>query len=186
MSVLYCTIPHFAAALEQRDNADVQNRPLVLIGSEKRVLDTSAEASACGVVPGMTVRAAEIHCPEARLIETDLSCCRAEMEILLQLLEQSSPSVEPHGWGSAYVDLGDMVKDHADAVTLCRDVGRVVREEMGKPFQPALGWDNSKFTAQTAARRTQPGHLRAVDSAKEQAFLQPLPEQVTTSSDMTT
>ncbi len=184
MSVLYCTIPHFAAALERRDNAGVRDRPLVLIGPEKRVLGVSAEAAACGVASGMTARTAEIHCPEACLLEADMARCRAETEVLLQLLEKSSPSVEPHGWGAAYVDLGNrsaersrrsLARDHADAVSLCRDVGQAVRQEMGTSFQPALGWDNSKFTAQIAARRTQPGHLRAVDSQGERTFLRPLP-----------
>jgi nucleotidyltransferase/DNA polymerase involved in DNA repair len=50
-----------------------------------------------------------------------------------------------------------------------------VRRELGESLQPALGWDKGKFTAQAAARRTLPGHLRAVESARERAFLRPLP-----------
>jgi hypothetical protein len=46
---------------------------------------------------------------------------------------------------------------------------------LGQALQPALGWDSSKFTAQAAARRTKPGHLRAVAVRQEQGFLQPLP-----------
>jgi nucleotidyltransferase/DNA polymerase involved in DNA repair len=38
-----------------------------------------------------------------------------------------------------------------------------------------LGWDSGKFTAQAAARRTRPGHLKAVAAVRERAFLQPLP-----------
>jgi nucleotidyltransferase/DNA polymerase involved in DNA repair len=175
MSVLYCTIPHFAAALAQRDNADLETRPLVLVGPEGRVLGFSAEAAACGLAAGMTARMAEIRCPEAHLLEADVARCRAEAEVLLQLLEGTSPSVEPHGWGAAYVDLGDLARGHADAVTLCREVGQTVRQELGETLQPALGWDSSKFTAQAAARRTPPGRLQAVEGARERAFLRPLP-----------
>jgi nucleotidyltransferase/DNA polymerase involved in DNA repair len=60
-------------------------------------------------------------------------------------------------------------------VTICGEVGRAVRQELGEALQPALGWDSSKFTAQAAARRTPPGRLRAVDAAREQGFLKPLP-----------
>ncbi len=83
--------------------------------------------------------------------------------------------MEPHGWGAAYVDLGDLVRGHADAVALCREMGRAVRRELGEALQPALGWDSGKFTAQAAARRTPPGRLRAVDAVRERGFLQPLP-----------
>jgi len=173
MSVLYCTIPHFAAALARRDDPGLGGRPLVLIGPEGRVFGVSAEAAACDVIAGLTVRAAEARCPEAHLLEADVARCRTELETLLQLLERTSPKVEPHGWGAAYVDLGDLVRDHA--VFLCREMGRAVRGELGDDFQPALGWDSGKFTAQAAARRTQPGHLKAVAAVRERAFLRPLP-----------
>jgi nucleotidyltransferase/DNA polymerase involved in DNA repair len=50
-----------------------------------------------------------------------------------------------------------------------------VRRELGQALQPALGWDSTKFTAQAAARYTQPGRLRAVAAARERDFLRPLP-----------
>lgn len=175
MSVLYCTIPHFAVALARRDHPEWAGGPLVLVGPEERVFGVSAEATACGVVAGMTARMAQVRCSEAHLQDVDLARCREELEALLQLLEEVSPQVEPHGWGSAYVDLGELVRGHADAVSFCQEVGRAVRRELGEALQPALGWDSGKFTAQAAARRIQPGHLRAVDAIRERGFLQPLP-----------
>lgn len=175
MSILYCAVPHFAAALARRENSDLKGRPLVLVGPEGRVFGVSTEAAICGVVAGMTTRSAEVRCPEARLLDADVARCREEFEILLQLLERSSPHVEPHGWDAAYVDLGDLTRRRTDAVTYCQQVGRAVRQELGKALQPALGWDSSKFTAQAAARRTRAGHLLAVGVSKERIFLQPLP-----------
>ena len=175
MSILYCAVPHFAAALARRENPDLKEHPLVLVGPEGRVFGVSVEAAICGIVAGMTTRAAEVCCPEAVLLDADVARCREEFEILLQLLERSSPHVEPHGWNAAYVDLGDLTRRRTDAVTYCQQVGRAVRQELGRTLQPALGWDSSKFTAQAAARRTRAGHLLAVGVSKERAFLQPLP-----------
>ena len=175
MSVLYCTIPHFAVTLARRDHPEWEGGPLVLVGPEDRVFDASTEAATRGVMMGMTSRMAQVRCPEAHLQDADLSHSRAELEALLQLLEGVSPQVEPHGWGAAYVDLGKLVRGYADAVSFCQEVGRAVRRELGEALQPALGWDSSKFTAQAAARRTQPGHLRTVDAVRERGFLQPLP-----------
>jgi hypothetical protein len=179
MSVLYCTIPHFALALLRRDGPgpghSAPERPLVIVDPQGRVFDASPEAVACGVVIGLTARMARIRCPQAHLEEADVVRCRQEMEALLQLLERTGPNTEPHGWGAAYVDLGDLATSRADATALCADLGRAIRRELGEPLQPALGWDSSKFTAQAAARRTRPGRLRAVSSARERAFLNPLP-----------
>jgi len=174
MSILYCTIPYFAAALAQRDAPDLKS-PLVLIDPEGLVFGVSAEAAACGVVVGMTAKTAEVRCPEASLLQADIVRYQDELEIYLQVLERSSSQVEPHGWGAAYVDLGDSTRQHRDAVTYCQQIGRAVRQELGQTLQPALGWDSTKFTAQAAARRVYPGHLLAVDHAEERTFLRPLP-----------
>lgn len=171
--MLYCAIPHFAAALARRGREELSRQPLILVGPEDRVFDLSSEAEACGAAVGMTARAAEVHCPGACLLEADIARCRAEVESLLRLLERFSSRVEPHGWGAAYVDLGDL--DRTGAVALCQEVGRSVRGELGVALQPALGWDSGKFTAQAAARRAHPGHLRAIDQVQEQDFLRPLP-----------
>jgi nucleotidyltransferase/DNA polymerase involved in DNA repair len=174
VSVLYCLVPHFVAGLARRERPELEGRPLVLVRAEGRVLGVSAEAAVCGVAAGMTAHEAEVRCPEARLLAADVAHCRAEAEVLWQLLEQASDRVEPHGWGAAYAELGDL-RRQTDTVALVQAVGRSVRREMGDLLQPALGWDSTKFTAQAAARRTEPGRLRAVERAGQKGFLQPLP-----------
>jgi nucleotidyltransferase/DNA polymerase involved in DNA repair len=178
MSILYCTVPHFAAALTRRDRPALPDGPLILVGPEDRVFGVSAEAAACGVAVGMPSRIAQVRCPEASLVDADVTHCRGTFEALLELLERVSPSVEPHGWEAAYVDLGDMARARESAVALCRGCGRAIRQELGSALQPALGWDSGKFTAQAAARRARPGHILAIAAAAEQTFLSPLPVQL--------
>jgi len=175
MSVLYCAIPHFAAALMRRDGPDTTPGPLVLLSPEGRVLDSSGGAMAGAIHLGMTARAVQVRCPEARLVEADLDLCRAEQETLFEVLERCSAGVEPHGWGAAYVDLADLAREPGTAVSLLREIGQSVRGALGIALQPALGWDKNKFTAQAAARLTQPGRLLTVGQTQEQPFLNPLP-----------
>jgi hypothetical protein len=177
MSILYCNIPHFPVALARRDRPELAERPLILLGPQARVFDASAEAAVCSVVPGLTSHVAQVRCPGAHLMDADVAYCRETFEELLQVLERFSEIVEPHGWGAAYVDLGDAagVRDRRDALSLCSESGRAVRTSLGSAMQPALGWDNSKFTAQAAARHTRPGRLLAVDAKRERDFLAPLP-----------
>jgi nucleotidyltransferase/DNA polymerase involved in DNA repair len=130
------------------------------------------------VVPGITARTAHIRCPQARLVEADLPACRQALETLLGVLERTSSQVEPHGWGAAYVDLGDLARNRTGATAICSETGRAIRHELGAALQPALGWDSSKFTAQAAAHRTRPGRLLAIAAAQERTFLDPLPVQL--------
>ena len=175
MSILYCAIPHFPAALAQRCQPGLRDRALVLVDPEGRVFSASAEAASFGITAGLTARAAQVRCPQAHLLDADVPRCRQTFEALLQVLERTGPKVEPHGWGEAYVDLGNLARTHPDAIALCREVGRAIRNELGDALQPALGWDRCKFTAQAAARRTHPGHLLAISDPREQDFLNPLP-----------
>ncbi|NLD42720.1 MAG: hypothetical protein GX657_04410 [Chloroflexi bacterium] len=175
MSILYCTIPYFAASLARREDPALEERPLVLMGPEGRVLAVSAEAAAWGVAAGLTAREAEVRCPEALLVDADLDRCRQEFEAMVQVLEQASAGVEPHGWGAAYADLDDLARDQSDGQRLCQQIGRAVRQELGEALSPALGWDSAKFTAQAAACRTPPGRVLAVATIRERVFLRPLP-----------
>lgn len=173
MSILYCAIPHFAVALARRDHPELADSPLIVLDPEDRVFDVSPEGAQRGVMPGLTVRMAQIRCPEARLYSVDLERCRQELEVFFEILEQFSSTVEPHGWGAAYVEL-DSLDDRTHAVPLCQESGRLVRQALGQVLQPAIGWDNGKFTACAAAQCTSPGHLLPVEKAKEPDFLQPL------------
>ena len=174
MSILYCSIPYFAVALTKRDHPELaDSRPLIVLGPEDRVFDVSPEGAQQGVMPGHTVRMAQIRCPEARLHSIDLEQCRQELRVFLEVLEQFSPTVEPHGWGAAYVEL-DSLDDRAHAIPLCQESGRLVRQTLGHGLQPAIGWDNGKFTACAAAQCISPGHLLPVEKTREPDFLQPL------------
>jgi protein ImuB len=175
MSILYCSIPHFATALMQRDDPTLTRRPLILLGPDGHVFDASGDATSCGVIPGIPGRAAEVRCPSARLMEVNLAHCRAQLETLWQTLERNSPAVEPHGCGCAYVDLAGLTRGEDDAVAFCSQIGQVIRRELGEPLQPALGWNSTKFTAQAAAWRTQAGRLLSVPAVREVTFLRPLP-----------
>jgi len=177
VSILYCTIPHFAIGLTLGGRAwassQSQSTAVTLLDPSGHVLDADPQAAACGVQPGQSARLARIRCPQARLVEADMAGCRQAMEALLGVLERTGDRVEPHGWGAAYVDLADLARSREDANPLCSETGRAIRGELA--LEPALGWDHGKFTAQAAARRTRPGRLLAVDKARERTFLDPLP-----------
>ena len=178
MSIMYCVIPHPAVALARRQRPELAEHPLVVMGPQERVFDASVEAVSCGITGGMTAQMAQVRCPEARIVDADLVRCREVTQTLLNTLEQFSPTVEPHGIRAAYVDLGSMESDRKKAVALCSACGQQIRQALGPDLEPALGWNQSKFTSQAAAQSTHPGHLLAVDARREHDFLGPLPTRL--------
>jgi nucleotidyltransferase/DNA polymerase involved in DNA repair len=174
MSVLCCRVPDFLTALELRRHPTLAERPLALLGPDERVWAASREARTSGVFTQMRARDAQMRCPDVVMRELDLPACESEQSAFLATLARSELPVESLTWGAAYVDLTVGTDSAQKAKVLCVEAGRQVVQQMGGALRPSMGWDTGKFTAQAAARRAAPGHLRLVDRDEEQRFLAPL------------
>ena len=173
MAILTCSIPSFALGWLARSDETLRARPVAVLGASGRVMDASAPARSEGVALGQTVRQAQVACADLVVREVDARECAREFEAVLGVLEGFSDRIEPAGLGQAFVDVPGVKAD--EAATLCREVGRQVRGEVGATLQPAIGCDSGKFTAHAAASHTAPGRIRVVMGADEGPFLRPLP-----------
>src|SRR5512143_2217750 len=175
VAVICCRVPEFLVALARRADPRLMQQPLTLVGADGLVCAASAEARACGVVPALSPRQALARCPDARLVPLDLPASEAEHAAWLAVLARTGLPVEADGWGAAYVDARGLCHDRSSAQRACADLGHALREALGDPLSPALGWDTSKFTARAAAACAPGGRMRLVPAADETRFLNPLP-----------
>lgn len=189
-------VPYFAAAVEQRDDPSLAGVPLVivgLVGDSRRVFAVSDEAAQVGVEPGMTLRQAQIFCPQARLIPADQPRYGRAFDRFLEILASLSPAVEPDGpWPSAigYLSLsapwpagasqGGLLtaspgeqRKQAEVTETAKRIGRAVRGEVG--LAPAIGLARGKFPAYVAATATESNKILIVPPDREAAFLAPFP-----------
>lgn len=174
MSVLYCRIPDFLIGLTRRARPELKERPLALLRANEQVDAVSPEAWRSGVRREMGPQQALMRCPELVLQSLDEVMCQNEQAAFLDALARWELPVEYHTWGAAYIDLHRLSHECSEVQSLGMELGRRVRALLGQDLQPALGWDSSKFTAQTAAQVTAPGRLRLVGKGEEPCFLQPL------------
>ena len=175
MSVLCCQIPDFLLKLALRQYPVFAGQPLVLLDAEGRICAVAPQAQQRGVQPAMRPQAARLLCPDLLLHPLELAAAQTAQAALLATLTEWELPVEPLGWGAAYVDLHTVAGHSAAVKPLAMEMGQRLRQTLGEPLQPALGWAPGKFTAQTAARYTLAGRLRLLDKADALRFLRPLP-----------
>lgn len=159
-------------------NPNWPTQPVALLDAEGRVTALSAPAYQSDVQKRMTVRQAQMRCPDIRLYPLSETNCTHEQAVLASILAEWGLPVEEIGWGQAYVDLKPLTAQKGEVKLLSTELGRRIRGELGDLLQPALGWDSSKFTARAAARYTQPGRIRLVDKSEERHFLHNLSVQL--------
>jgi nucleotidyltransferase/DNA polymerase involved in DNA repair len=156
-------IPH----LELARRPELTGRPAVVGRSDGRVLAASPEASAAGVLPGLTLRQAEALCPAAVLVEADPVATSRLAERLAGELSELAPAVEVRHDGRAWLDLAGLPLP-ARAVSEARR-----RLHAAAGVEPRLGLAAGPFAAALAAARARPGRLLRVEDVH--AFLAPLP-----------
>jgi nucleotidyltransferase/DNA polymerase involved in DNA repair len=123
----------------------------------------------------MTLRQAQSHCSDLRLLPIDLAESQAAQQSFLETLASWELPLEDNSWGHAYIDLHSVATTLVQVQPLAVQLGQLVRKTLGIELQPSIGWDSGKFTARAAADIAKPGKIRLVSREDETRFLRPLP-----------
>lgn len=170
-------IPHFAIAIERRARPALRDVPLVLgrtAGRSSKVYDSSAEAEACGVRPGMTLRQAEALCPNAHVLPAAPPRYREALVEMAEILAGHSPCVELGALepaATSYLELGSLAG--LQAVAEIQQLAQALRQRAG--LSPAIGVATGKFPAHVAALHLAVNEALLIGPGMESDFLAPLP-----------
>ena len=106
-SVLHLDLDAFFASVEQRDKPSLAGRPVVVggVGGRGVVATASYEARALGVHSAMGTGQARHLAPHAAYLATRFEAYRESSRIVMALLGELSPLVEPLSIDEAFVDL---------------------------------------------------------------------------------
>lgn len=153
------------------------------------VASASWGARKLGVEEGMSVRQAQRACPDAVVVVSDDAVYIQENEIILNILTQYSPLLEPEKLGSAYLDVTASRALFGDARQIAEAAASRIKAESGLPVSIGLG--PNKLLARVASSNIprsgtttcsggicNPSRKRAVIEIKpgsEHRFLAPLP-----------
>ncbi|WP_448626287.1 DNA polymerase IV [Geodermatophilus sp. URMC 64] len=179
-SVLHLDLDAFFAAVEQRDKPSLRGRPVVVggVGGRGVVATASYEARAYGARSAMSTAEARRRCPPGTaFLGGRFGAYRRTSEVVMELLRELSPLVEPVSLDEAYVDLaaGPGHDLSVDGVTaLARRLKERIAAATGG-VTGSVGIGTSKLMAKLGSDMEKPDGLVVVRPGTELEVLHPLP-----------
>ena len=178
-SILHLDLDAFFAAVEQRDKPSLRGRPVVVggVGGRGVVATASYEARAYGARSAMSTAEARRRCPAGTaFLGGRFAAYRRTSDVVMELLRELSPLVEPASLDEAYVDLG--AGDHDLSVAGVTALGRALKERIADAtggVTGSVGIGTSKLMAKIGSDLDKPDGLVVVPPGAELDVLHPLP-----------
>lgn len=170
-SILHADLDAFYASVEQRDDARLRGRP-VIVGTGV-VLAASYEAKARGIYTTMNGRDARRACPDAVVVPPRMEAYSRASRSVYRIFNDTSPAVEGISIDEAFLDAGGMEHISGTAPEIAAKLRARVLNEVGLPI--SVGVARTKFLAKLASGAAKPDGLLVVDPEREEEFLHPLP-----------
>jgi DNA polymerase-4 len=169
----------FFAAVETRDKPSLAGRPVIVGGTGLRgvVATANYEARVFGVHSAMAMGEARRRCPRAAVLAGRFPAYRAASEVVLGLLRQLSPLVEPLSLDEAFVDLAVGEAGRDLSVEGVQAIAERLRAEIldATGLAGSVGAGTSKLVAKIASDLAKPAGQLIVAPGEELTVLHPLP-----------
>ena len=171
LSVAHLDCDAFYASVEKRDRPELADRPVIVGGGRRGVVAACCYvARIYGVRSAMPMFKALERCPDATVIKPDMNRYRADGHRIREMMEATTPLVEPVSIDEAFLDLSGTEKLHGGppARTLAALVLRIERE-VG--VTASIGLSYNKFLAKIASEIDKPRGFACVGAAEALDFL---------------
>ncbi len=170
-SILHADLDAFYASVEQRDDANLRGRPVV-VGTGV-VLACSYEAKARGIYTTMNGAEAKRICPEVIAVPPRMAAYSEASARVYEIFAETAPVVEALSIDEAFLDVRGLEHISGTPPRIAATLRREVQERVG--LKISVGVARTKFLAKVASGESKPDGLLVVPEEKEEAFLHPLP-----------
>src|SRR5688500_15448577 len=183
-SILHLDLDAFFAAVEPRAKPSLRGRPVVVggVGGRGVVATASYEARAFGARSAMSTAEARRRCPAGTaFLGGRFAAYRRTSEVVMTLLRELSPLVEPVSIDEAYVDLAVPPPTHPGhdlSVAGVTALGNQLKARIAAAtggVTGSVGIGTSKLMAKLASDMDKPDGLVVVAPGTELDVLHPLP-----------
>jgi DNA polymerase-4 len=165
----------FFAAVEELENPELRDRPLVVGGdphSRGVVATANYAARRFGIHSAMSSAEALRRCPTAVFLRPRHSLYRQYSRVVWDTIEEIVPRIERTGVDEGYLDLGTVARDFTRARAVASAIQTAVRGKTS--LTCSLGVSTSKVVCKIASDRRKPGGITVVPPGHEARFLAPL------------
>ncbi|MFE4517809.1 DNA polymerase IV [Kitasatospora sp. NPDC056783] len=185
-SIIHLDMDAFFAAVEQAAKPSLRGKPVVVggLGGRGVVSTASYEARKFGVHSAMPMAQARRLCPNAAFLSGRFEAYRQNSEIVMGLLRQLSPLVQPLSLDEAFVDLEAgpygpalLEADHETGERLVLALAEDLRADIERltGLTGSVGAAGSKLMAKIASEQAKPNGLVMIEPGQERAVLGPMP-----------
>jgi DNA polymerase-4 len=173
--IIHVDMDAFYASVEQRDDAQLRGKPVVVAwkGNRSVVCAASYEARAFGVRSAMPAISAERLCPAAIFVAPDFVRYRAVSKSVREIFQRHTDLIEPLSLDEAYLDVTQNKTGVPTATLVARTIREQIRQELS--LTASAGVAPNKFLAKLASDWRKPDGLFVIQPEEIDAFLVPLP-----------
>lgn len=176
----------FFASVEQAAKPSLRGKPVIVggLGGRGVVSTASYEARRFGVHSAMPMAQARRLCPNAAFLAGRFEAYRQVSELVMALLRELSPLVQPLSLDEAFVDLeagpyGPVLAeaDHGTGERLVLALAEDLRADIERRtgLTASVGAAGSKLMAKIASEQAKPDGLVLIEPGQERAVLGPMP-----------
>ncbi|MFI5640560.1 DNA polymerase IV [Streptomyces goshikiensis] len=175
-TILHLDMDAFYASVEQASKPSLRGKAVIVGGLGPRgvVATASYEARRFGVHSAMPMAQARRLCPNGAYLIPRFRLYQAVSEIVMGLLRELSPLVEPLSLDEAFVDLeaGGIAFDSAAARAAGERLRADIRAATG--LSGSVGLAGSKMLAKVASEEAKPAGLLLIEPGTERELLAPM------------
>jgi len=173
--ILHLDLDAFYPSVEVLDNPKLRGRPVIVGGSSKRGVVSSAsyEARAFGVHSALPMAKAMRLCPHGIFLPVRMARYREISQKVFELFFRFTPLVEPLSLDEAFLDVTASTGLFGAPPSIAAEIKSLVLKETGLTISAGVG--PSKFIAKIASDLHKPDGLTVVARGGVEAFLEPLP-----------
>ena len=174
-SILHIDMDAFFASVELLERPELVGKPVIVGHRSARSVVTAAtyEARKYGVNSAMPMAVALRRCPQAIVLEPHFERYTHFSGVVMGLLRDVTPVVEPLSIDEAFLDVAGAVRLMGSPWQIATRLRERVFAETG--LRASVGAASTKYVAKLASSRAKPDGLLVVPAASTLAFLHPQP-----------
>ncbi len=177
LKIIHVDMDAFFAAIEIRDNPELEGKPVIIGGSnpQKRGVVSTASYAArrFGVKSAMPLIEAYRRCPEGIFLDGNMSKYEMVSRELMQILASFTPLVEPLSLDEAFLDISGCEGLFGTPEEIAHKIKREIKNKLG--LVASLGVAPNKFLAKLASDLEKPDGLVVIPPDRIREVLDNLP-----------
>ena len=175
--ILHVDMDAFYASIEQRDNPELQGKPVVVGGANRGVVAAASyESRVFGIRSAMPMAEARRRCPDLIRIAPRMAHYQAVSREIFTVFNEFTPLVEGLSLDEAFLDVTSSGRLFGNGRNIAVAVKDRIRERTG--LTASVGVATNKLVAKIASDLDKPDGLVVVAADRVHEVLDPLPVSV--------